>query len=273
MSPLEENGYIGKQIQEWITQYRQEYAKWFTLAEDLNRFAHRQMLALEVNSGDISAILIAAAFLRSLSAFQGVIILVERGMVYEAATLARSQIESMFVLCASVDDPEFAKQYIMSHEANKLDAMKKLLQSSDNIRQVISNSITWDDVEKLKAKLKSEGVSDLKIADVAKKTKLYDWYTVNYAFISMYATHPTAASLDQYCEPDSEGKVGCFVWGPKARGIDRILSIAIEALIVILKHLSLHFGRDWHSELERFHKRFRDLADGLTDFTISHVRT
>jgi len=273
MSPLEENGYIGKQIQEWINRYRQEYTNWFALAEDLNRFAHRQMFGLEVNSGDISAILIATAFLRSLSAFQGVIILVERGMIYEGATLARSQIESMFVLCASVDDPEFAKQYILSHEANKLEAMKKLLRSSGNIRQVIGNSITSEDVEKLKAKLKCEGVRDIKIADVAKKTKLYDWYTVNYAFISMYATHPTAASLDQHCKPNSEGKVECFVWGPEARGIDRILSIAVEALIEILKHLSHHFGKDWQSDLERFDKRFRDLADGLTDFTISHVRT
>ncbi len=273
MSPIEENGYIGKEIQEWITRYRREYTGWFTLAEDLNRFAHREMFGLGVNSGDISGILIATAFLRCLSAFQGVIILVERGMIYEAATLARSQIESMFVLCASVEDPDFAKQYILSHEANKLDAMKKLLRSSDSIRQVVGSRITWDDVEKLKAKLESEGVSDMRIGDIAKKTKLYDWYTVNYAFISMYAAHPTAASLDQHCEPDSEGKVGCFVWGPEARGIDRILSISMEALIVILKHLGDHFEKDWQSELERFHERFRDLAGGLTDFVISHVRT
>ena len=90
MSLIQKFGYLSTDINTWISKHRSENEEWFQLAEELNTFAHTSILNLEIDNKDFQKLLVAAAFLRAHSAFQGGIITVERGMIYEAAPLFRA---------------------------------------------------------------------------------------------------------------------------------------------------------------------------------------
>ena len=86
MSDLEIDGFLAKDITQWIEKHRTENKAWFSLAEEINRFAQEQMLKLDIHNKDYQELLVAAGLFRAVSSFQGTFLLLERGMIFEAGT-------------------------------------------------------------------------------------------------------------------------------------------------------------------------------------------
>lgn len=274
MSSIEENGYLASEISFWVDKHRSEHGEWFTLAERVNSFAHKCMFDLDIHNKDFQELLAAAAFIRALSIFQGTVIMLERGMIYEGATLLRSLIEVMFVVCAAADDPQFAKDYILSDGAKKLTLMKKLLRSSEEIREIVSDQVSLEEVGKLRNDLKANGIVDFQVSNIAERTEYNDWYTVVYTLLSQMAAHPTSRSLDKYLCASSEGDVESFLWGPDVYGIDCLMTSAIEGMIIVLGHVSKLFGKAWSVSLDAFHETLHELhKKGSQDYHFGHNRT
>lgn len=104
---LEQDGFLATDISEWITQNRLANARWFELAYGLNRLAQRHLLSVTVDDGDMQARLVALLYMRGVTNFQAAILLVERGLVVGARTLARSCFEDAFYLGAVQSSPEY----------------------------------------------------------------------------------------------------------------------------------------------------------------------
>lgn len=260
MTSLEDSGFLALDMQHWISKHRSANRDCFGLADELNSFAQKRMFALDISKQDYQQLLVATAFLRALSMFQGAIIMLERGMIFEAGILIRGQIEGMFIVAAASKSREFAKNFILSDGAKKLGLMKNLLRSSDRIQQILGDQASWDDVNKLKADLAAEGIKDFQIADIARQTDYMDWYTVVYTFLSQMLAHPTARSLDKYLSAGEDGEVSCLSWGPDVYGISKMMGAAIECLIVVLEKVSKLFEAQWKPDLDRFHDRLRELS-------------
>ena len=94
-----EVGFLSPETQATIAQCRQQSAIWFALAEDVNRSAQATMANYQIGpDGNISTQHLFGLLLliRSLSNFQGSLMMAERGMVVEARTLFRSCFENAF---------------------------------------------------------------------------------------------------------------------------------------------------------------------------------
>jgi hypothetical protein len=255
MDNLEIDGFLSRDITHWIEKHHTENKAWFELAEEINRFAQEQMLKLDIHNNDYQELLVAAGLFRTVSSFQGTYVLLERGMIFEAGTQLRGQIESMFVVAAAANEREFAHRYILSDGVHKLRLMKNLLNSNDEIKAIVDTSVSWKEVVALKDQLKADNINDIQIKNIAIAAGYLNWYTVVYTYLSQMAAHPTPLSLDSYLfAPD--GKTATeFLWGPDVIGISSILSSAIESLVIVLKKVSIMFAQDWSAVLDSIHGR------------------
>ncbi|MGA9754047.1 MAG: DUF5677 domain-containing protein [Desulfobaccales bacterium] len=273
MSPLHERGYLSTDIVSWIEKHRAENQEWFDLAEDVNLFAHKTMYDFSIPKSSAKHLLVSTAYIRCLSQYQGAILLVERGMIYEAATLTRGLMETLFVLCAAAKNSEFALQYIDSNELKKLDLVSKMLLASESIREIIEGTITEDEIKKKRQELKAKGIRDFTIAEVAEKADLIDYHRTNYSFFSLIAAHPTPNSLDKYFEAGPNGEALSLLWGPDVEGVSRILSVAIESSIIAIERVGEIFEQPWQQQIEAFKNKFRNLGEQISDFSIGHKHT
>ena len=62
-----------------------------------------------------------------------------------------------------------------------------ILRSSSDLQNEIGDDATWDKVEKLKDKLKRDGITEIQFNDIANISDYYDWYTVVYTVLSQLA--------------------------------------------------------------------------------------
>ena len=58
--PLDENGFLGAEIQEWIRNYRDQYPAFFELAGEVNRFCQKIMFSFVALNRHLQEMLIAA---------------------------------------------------------------------------------------------------------------------------------------------------------------------------------------------------------------------
>jgi len=260
MGDLKNDGYLSADIINWIKKHRTENEALFLLSEEINKFAQEQMLKLDMHSKDYQELLVAGGFVRALSSFQGVILMLERGMIFEAGTLFRAQIEAMLVVAAAAKERKFAHRYILSDGVDRLHLMKNLLNSSGEITEIVKESFSWEDVESFKKQLKTDNINNILIKEIAQVAGYPNWYNAVYAYFSQIAAHPTPSSLGIYFyAPDGEN-IKEFCWGPDVCGIGATLTSAIECLVVVLNEVSNLFKKDWTGILDSIHARIKQLT-------------
>jgi hypothetical protein len=270
MGDLVTEGYLAPEISDWIEKHHTENEAWFSLVREINRFAQEQMLKMDINNMDYQKLLVAAGFIRALSLFQGVVLMSERGMVFEAGTLLRGQIEAMFVVAAAGKERKFAHRYIVSDGTNKLRLMKNLLRSDGSIKEMVDRSISWGEADVLRDRLRADNINDIQIKDIAVAAGYPEWYTVVYTYLSQMAAHPTPMSLDNYLLIEDGENAQELVWGPDVYGIGCILSSAVESLVVVLSKVSEVFGKEWSAVLDSIHARLVELTGPEAGFRFGY---
>jgi hypothetical protein len=69
-------------------------------------------------------IAVAALMTRIVETYQGVIIMLERGMTSQARMLVRSQLEALFQMAAIVKDPNLYNSYVANHYRSTISGLK-----------------------------------------------------------------------------------------------------------------------------------------------------
>jgi len=92
---FKEVGFLSPEIKPIIADLRKLHATWFVFAEDVNRTGQRILGGFQPSgSAAVRDVVAIALLMRTLSNFQGTILMAERGMVVEAGTLARCCFEN-----------------------------------------------------------------------------------------------------------------------------------------------------------------------------------
>jgi hypothetical protein len=131
-------GFLSPAVAGYITDHRNQYADFFGLADALNRVGQGVMSEANVTITDQRAadpkLLTLLLLIRTMSNFQGVILLVERGMIVEARTLARSCYENVYCLSAlQKDGAGFVKAMLADELYARKAASNWLLQKPERL--------------------------------------------------------------------------------------------------------------------------------------------
>lgn len=264
------NGFLSPELDHHLSAITDAHPIWFDLATRLNRLAMKVWLehpivreGLAVNAKEPVTVRLMA---RSISGYEGAIILLQRGMTVEAGTLIRSIYETAFWI-----------GYILHHETAALKFFELDELRSKEGRFKAYEKLFSTDAEKL-AGVRAELVairSQLRgepkapsIEDIATRGGVGNHYA-NYKLLCGTSAHASITSTGHYLEFYEDRTVG-HVIGPDIAGTGRMIAFAVHSLIVaFLGFAQAVDSEPFGKELEAICKEYFSRAKGFSDGTLA----
>lgn len=247
MSPLEQHGFVGEQIKEWITKIRSDHSDLFDLAVDTNKLCQKTMFELDAHSHHGQEVTIASLYLRSLSTFQGVVLLSERSMIPQARILARALLETVFTLCAICKKSELVNVFINEDKKKRLKFLRKFRKFHGG---KFPDDAKPDEIEKLEKDLQADvergKIEIRKTEEWASDAGLTELYLTAYALLSD-SVHTKVNDLERHIATNEKGEIVEFKWGPDDSELDDVLPLGLETMIIALQS-TIDFFRSQRDE-------------------------
>jgi hypothetical protein len=196
---LNDVGFLSPEIKPVVADLRKLHATWFVFAEDVNRTGQRILAEFEP-SGSVALhdVVAIALLMRTLSNFQGSILMAERGMAVEAGTLARCCFENaVFVGTLRNEGEKFLAEIQVMDRYSVRTMARWLVQVPDRLQYTPQGAKRR--LEGLINEIKQQipGFDRAEFKALAARAGLDDAY-MHYAVLSRNAAHPSAQSLDRY---------------------------------------------------------------------------
>jgi hypothetical protein len=221
-----EVGFLSPEVEPMVRECRKQNALWFTLAEDINRTAQATLTNYWVPSEiTLQHLLAVLLLIRTLSNFQGGLLMAERGMVVEARTLFRSCFENACWIAALLKDGDQFIADIMGDEVASTKSKARWL-LSDPSRLDFSGP---NAAARLRARVeemeKEWGkVSSQRLEDAAKRGGIGDAY-IYFKVLSGDAAHPSLSAMNRYVRRSASAITG-ITCGPFLDEVSGSLSAA-----------------------------------------------
>ncbi|SNB44929.1 DUF5677 domain-containing protein [Geobacter sp. DSM 9736] len=238
MSSIHDAGFLSEEIKEWIQKHRKENEKWFSLSERCSKLGQEVLLSIKVNNNDLQKILVSLWFNRLLSHFQAIVLLMERGMLYEAQILLRTLVEVSFSLVSVAENPDIAQDFLKDDKVQQLKALNTYMNLPKNLR--VQDEQQEAGIRKLIDDLKCEicknKYKELKTEFIAQKAKMSDYYNTIYASLCS-TVHSRIRDLESHLLLNQDNDIEQLNWGPDVSGLDMVLLAANETFIVSTKRV------------------------------------
>jgi hypothetical protein len=234
-SSIRDAGFLSPRTADLVSMYRQQLPAWFDLIETLNALGQRQMHRGVEKAGKLGSLdpinISTRLFIRTMSNFQGSVLLAERGMVVEAQTLVRSCHENSFWIGAFFSSPTEAL------EAFQLDETKSQDSRADALLRIVeehgddaTRKETREQFASRRAKSKKAALGLEKLAKLAGLHPVFAFYKE----VSASSAHPSLYSIERYLDKVPGGWRG-FVGGPDTKeNVILALNLTCHALICAL---------------------------------------
>lgn len=260
MMSIDENGFLDVDISSWIKKHRDEHRSLFDVCQEVNLIAQTNLHKLDIHSEDVQEILLALLLVRALSAYQGSLLLIERGMLTEAKILLRTLLEILFRVGAISKSREIAQAYVLEDEQHRKKFINKFKQLSDSVKEAQGNPELDDLLKTLNQNIAERDIKELKTWWFANKAGLDDFYNSAYSLFSL-SVHANVRNLEELVVADEKGNIKEFLYGPDVTGIPLLLLTAGEALIMITYDISRIFQLNLEKQLEAIHQRLKQEID------------
>ena len=255
---LDKHGFLGSEMESWIKDCRQRYSAYFGIATEVNEFCQASMFEFPVHNKDVQEMLTAALYMRTLSNYQSVILLCERGMAPERRAMLRVMLEAVVKLCAiAKDDPQLTKDFVLEDQSERLRLLKKFRRLYGGR---LPPNVDVNEFEQLERQLEAEKrtIKVRTTEDWAKEAGLLDWYLTAYSVLSA-SVHAGVKDLEHYFVIDKQGNIKEFNWGPDDRGMKDHLATAIEGILIALQCAAGFFKLTKNEAIDEFRQRVQQL--------------
>lgn len=240
-------GFLSPEVEPLIADCRKQSALWFALAEDINRSAQSALTGYQIGEGiTLQHLLTVLLLIRTLSNFQGGLLMAERGMVVEARTLFRCCFENAFWLGALLKDADNFIADIMGDEVASLKSKARWIMR-DPSRLDFSGpnaparlKARLEEMEREHGKVKAQGLED-----AANRGSLSDGY-LYYKVLSGDAAHPSVSAMSRYVSLSRNTLAG-IVCGPFLDEVAGSINCGCQALIAAGIAATQIFGDTAHN--------------------------
>ncbi len=286
MGDINQDGFLSFEIHKFAKQILDDHRHWFSLCEKLNRFGLSKMLDLHIERDiEVKDIIdspdfeierkkrqlalakkyISAGYLtRALSNFQGIILLAEKGMVFEVRTILRCLSEIAFNLVAVAKNENFIEQLICQDYFHRRSALKAVLFNHE--RGVKIEGKTVDeiniDIDDISEQIKELKIKKLFIKDKAEAAGMLSYYDSQYVLLSD-TIHSSTRDLEHYFKIDDDNLIEEILWGPETKGVDLLLFSSADLMIIILNAIQSIFKIALNKEWNKLIDQFNAMADEI----------
>ncbi len=254
---LDKKGFLSTELENWKKQDNKNFDVYFKLFSDFNEFAQTLAFQLKIHDDNSDELFITCLYIRCLSTYQAIFILLENGMLNEAKVLLRTLIEILFQIVAICKNKDFSKEYIYQDSINRKILVKKTLKYNEEAKK---NKVELDLnelLQKVELDIKNNSIKEFKTIDYAKKANLLDFYYTAYALLSS-TVHANSRDIESHLLFDKQGIVTSFNWGPADKGIELLLFTGIETIYIILSNLIEKFNLKKNTGYQNLEQRYID---------------
>lgn len=254
MSKIEEEGFLSDEAEDGKTYIYEKYADFFNFAKDVNKLCMKLLTSLKIDWKNDHKLIVHTLFLHIVENFQGVFLLLERGMMPQAKVLTRSMLETVFILVALQKKPNLLKAFLDQHDEAHIRSLKSALKFKN---KSLRDAAKRHGIEKLyvkkKAELKNKELTPLSPKEWSDESELEDFYNVYYVIYSN-SIHSNLSALDDHID-ESPDELNLSA-GPSDRDLYDVLKCGIYILINAANSTELVNGNDITKELEVYVARF-----------------
>jgi hypothetical protein len=136
-------------------------------------------------------------------------------------------------------------------------------QSTDRVFDSLRQYATPERIKTLKDELKTYGIKELNIENVARRAQLTTLYNTDYRLLSS-EIHSTPRALEHFTSADQKGTITGFPWGPSDSGLTYTLFTAVRVLAIGLDSVAKLFKIDRKEQFEEVNQVLSRLASQLT---------
>lgn len=257
MSDFDINGFLGAQASSIRNTFIERYKKLFTFAEDLNRFS----ISLTSQAGYFpfqkyqKDLVIGSLFCKCITSYQSVILILSYGLPNESEVLLRSLMESTFILHACCNEEDYYKNYLKSHEYQRLHLAKNIL--SNNIPIDLTPSFSEKEITKAENECKQLQKYKLNFREIARKAGLERYYFTEYWSLSL-STHNSPHSTERYIRLN-ENKEPSFDITPNNNmnydAVKTIIILSSDLILKTLEKLHIYYKLKFNKNIKAFYDR------------------
>lgn len=214
--PLHEQGYLGSYGEYWSEQHRQKHADLYGCLGAVNRVCHDYLKELQINVEDGKQILTTALLTRSLTCFQSVLVLSERGFADDVRSSNRILLEIQFRLAAIAKVEDAFKRIILDAEVKRKKRLENIKTGKIPPSPEVVNVDLDAELSKCEATIAKSSAVELTVKQLSEMGGLKTSYYTVYPLLCD-AVHVSAADLETFVEFDENHKVVGFNYGPHDR--------------------------------------------------------
>lgn len=253
--------YLGPHPADLIAQVRSRAPGRFALAEDVAQFCGELLERIEPNTDDGQQVLSAVLFARTLTTFEAVLLVVERGMHTEGMVLRRAMLEALFVLGAIWQQPLLVSTYVQNDQHRRRDVYVNLRKTSSDYRKTAGAWISDEELDRNIRELAqaTKGIRYLSVEQFSQAAKLHDLYLTDYSLLSE-AAHHVARDLERHVVVGVDDKIQSFIWGPGAESPFKLLFPATDQMLMAAHVVARIFQLDIEQHFSAFSAESRRLS-------------
>lgn len=233
------NGFLSPFIEEAVPAYVHQHRQWFDQAEALNRagldaYNRRDKEVVGLSSHQPKSLATRMIY-RTLSAFQGGLILYRRGMIAEGDTLARNVYEAAFWLGFLQKEGDAAVRAFVNDEMkSQKDRATYYLDQFERgsyAPNLEMKALLAEKIADLKSKIVKSNSVTVKMA--AERSDLYSYYDA-YKHLSASSAHNSLNSLHRYLNRNPDGSYDGHIVGPDPDSLPEALPVMCIGLGIAL---------------------------------------
>jgi len=262
---LREVGFLAPTLGPFSRYIKERLEEWFNVAEDLNRLGQRAYFegtkllpGLAMLDPVFLALLMTS---RSLGAFQGALILAQKGMGNEAQSLIRTVFECVFWIGYLRNEPETAVKCLVYdsifNDAGLHKAALKHLRPSGPARTQLEFSL--GDLQERIAQGKFPAPKTEELARLSG----YEGYYYFYKDLSGYAAHTSLKAMHSIVDHDGEGNIIGHQFGPDEDSTERAIWLGCLGMVRLIDAVTTLASLDgFEPELGNLNSRVEELEPG-----------
>lgn len=263
-----QHGFLASDLVIAVGETRRKFATWFALLDDLNAQAMKMLWAFKPKVDDERHLVGTLLFCRAVQAYQGAILMAERGMIAEARTLIRNCAESAFALGAIALDRSFLEEMIDGHFKHTQKLTQIYLTEPELFARLSSQNVLTlqQHLAEIKAEYPEQSPKKINWQSISKRVGMTVLYNTVYRDTSADAAHVTLDALNRHLIADDDANIKSLKFGPDEVDLESTLSIAISALLHAMNGVVLI------SESEPFAQIQKDFTERWRETRLSNPR-
>ncbi len=285
--PINEYGFLGKDIKQYETKLETQYKEIFDFCEEFNYFLNKEKFSgIDLKNDDIQGGTMIGIFCKSLTTFQSIYILFKHYLCDNAEGLCRILFEELVNIAYCRLGKDETRRYLSLQTINKLRTINVVNEES-NKKYFTKNYKEIFFKKKSYSKWKSELMDylrDLGVKEVFDKNgkpdainlieriKKINSIDIMYYYLTFYrivstGVHSSPEVLDKYLIFDENGLLKDLQRGPEAENCElNSIFTAIHFMIMNLEYIYDYFKYPKKKDITIFQERANDLVNKYKSF-------